>query len=126
MIESLGIDLIEIKRVKTVLEKWGKRFLQRVYTPREVEYCSRKRHPETSLAGRFAAKEAVMKALGTGLSSGVTWKDIEVINDGKGKPEVSVHGKTKRILGKRKILISISHTKEDAIAQAVIINQNRA
>ena len=122
MIESLGIDLIEIKRVKKVKERWGKRFLERVYTPKELEYCLKKRYPENSLAGRFAAKEAVMKALGTGLSLGVSWKDIEIINDGRGKPEVFLYGKTRKILGKRKVLISISHTKEDAIAQAIIIS----
>ena len=121
MIESLGIDLIEIKRVKKVKERWGKRFLERVYTPKELEYCLKKRFPENSLAGRFAAKEAVMKALSTGLSSGVSWKDIEILNDKKGKPEVLLYGKTKKLLGKKKVLISISHTKEDAIAQAVII-----
>ncbi len=121
MIESLGIDLIEIKRVKKVKERWGKRFLERVYTPKELEYCLKKRYPETSLAGRFAAKEAVMKALGTGLSSGVSWKDIEIVNDRKGKPEVFLYGKTKELLGKKKVLISISHTKEDAIAQAIIL-----
>ena len=121
MIESLGIDLIEIERVKKVKEKWGMRFLERVYTPKELEYCLKKKYPESSLAGRFAAKEAVMKALGTGLSLGISWKDIEIINDRKGKPEVTLYGKTKKILGKRKVLISISHTKEDAIAQAIII-----
>jgi holo-[acyl-carrier protein] synthase len=121
MIEALGIDLIEIKRVKKVKERWGKRFLERVYTPKELEYCLKKRFPENSLAGRFAAKEAVMKALSTGLSSGVSWKDIEILNDKKGKPEVLLYGKTKKLLGKKKVLISISHTKEDAIAQAVII-----
>lgn len=121
MIEDLGIDLIEIGRIKKARERWGKRFLQRVYTPRELEYCLRKRYSENSLAGRFAAKEAVMKALGTGLSIGVSWKEIEILNNRRGKPEVLVYGKTKEILGKRKVLISISHTKENAIAQAVII-----
>jgi len=122
MIETLGIDLIEIKRVKKVKERWGKRFLERVYTPKELEYCLKKKYPEGSLAGRFAAKEAVMKALGTGLSSGVSWKDIEIINDRKGKPEVFLYGKTKKLLGKKRVLISISHTKEDAIAQAMVIS----
>ncbi|OGC84212.1 MAG: holo-[acyl-carrier-protein] synthase [candidate division Zixibacteria bacterium RBG_16_43_9] len=121
MIEALGIDLIEIKRIKKALERWGRRFLERVYTPKELEYCLKKRYPENSLAGRFAAKEAVMKALGTGLSSGVSWREIEILNDKKGKPEILLYGKTKKLLGKKKVLISISHTKEDAIAQAVII-----
>jgi len=121
MIEALGIDLIEIKRIKKVKERWGKRFLERVYTSKELEYCLNKKYPESSLSGRFAAKEAVMKALGTGLSSGVSWKDIEILNDRKGKPEVLVYGKTKKLLGKKKVLISISHTKEDAIAQAMVV-----
>ena len=126
MIESLGTDLIEIHRIKKARERWGKRFLERVYTSRELKYCLIKKYPDNSLAGRFAAKEAVMKALGTGLSSGVSWKEIEIINDVKGKPEVKVYGKTKNLLDKRKILISISHTKENAIAQVVIIKQYRA
>jgi holo-[acyl-carrier protein] synthase len=121
MLESLGIDLIEIERIKKARNRWGKRFLERVYTPGELEYCLKKRYPESSLAGRFAAKEAVMKALGTGLSMGVSWKEIEIINDKKGKPEITVHGKTKRLLGKRKVLISIAHTRENAIAQAAIV-----
>lgn len=121
MIESLGIDLIDIERIKKAKNRWGKRFLERVYTPNELEYCLRKRYPETSLAGRFAAKEAVMKALGTGLSMGVRWKDIEILNDRKGKPEVLVYGRTKNLIGKRKVLISISHTNENAIAQALIL-----
>jgi holo-[acyl-carrier protein] synthase len=121
MVEALGIDIIEVNRIKKALERWGKRFLERVYTPKELAYCLKKRYPEGSLAGRFAAKEAVMKALGTGLSSGVSWKDIEIVNNKKGKPEVFLYGKIKKILGKGKILISISHTKEDAIAQVIII-----
>jgi holo-[acyl-carrier protein] synthase len=121
MIESLGIDLIEIKRIKKAKERWGKRFLERIYTPRELAYCSKKMYPEGSLAGRFAAKEAVMKALGTGLTLGVSWKDIEIVNDNKGKPEVFLYRKTKKILGNKKVLVSISHTKEDAIAQAILI-----
>ena len=121
MVEALGIDIIEVNRIKKALERWGKRFLERVYTPKELAYCLKKRYPEGSLGGRFAAKEAVMKALGTGLSSGVSWKDIEIVNNRKGKPEVFLYGKTKKMLGKRKVLISISHTKENAIAQAIII-----
>jgi holo-[acyl-carrier protein] synthase len=121
MIESLGIDLIEIMRIKKAKERWGNRFLERVYTPKELAYCLRKKYPEGSLAGRFAAKEAVMKALGTGLTLGVSWKDIEIVNDNKGKPEVFLYGKTKKISRGKKVLVSISHTKEDAIAQAMII-----
>jgi len=121
MVEALGIDIIEVKRIKKALEKWGKRFLERVYTPKELAYCLKKRYPEGSLAGRFAAKEAVMKALGTGLTLGVSWKDIEIVNDNKGKPEVFLYGKTRKISGNKKVLVSISHTKEDAIAQAMII-----
>lgn len=121
MIESLGVDLIEIKRIKKAKDRWGKRFLERVYRPKELDYCLKKRYPENSLAGRFAAKEAVMKALGTGLSMGVSWKEIEILNNRKGKPEIKVYGKTKKLLGKRKVLISIAHTRENAIAQAIII-----
>jgi holo-[acyl-carrier protein] synthase len=122
MVEGLGIDLVEVGRIKKALNRWGERFLHRIYTPREIDYCNRKTFPEQSLAARFAAKEAVFKAMGTGLSGGVRWTQVEIVNDPKGKPEVRVSPQLARLIGNRKILLSISHTKEFAIAQVVLVN----
>ncbi|MDO8690342.1 MAG: holo-ACP synthase [Dehalococcoidia bacterium] len=112
---SVGVDIIEIPRVAEAVTRWGERFLNRIYTPLEVAFC-RGRLPE--LAARFAAKEAVSKALGTGMR-GVAWKEIEIIPDRKGKPHVRLHGQAKRRadeLGLTHFAISLSHTREYAIA----------
>ena len=120
MIVGLGVDLVEVGRVKKTIDRWGERFLNRIFTPPERNYCLRKAFPEQSLAARFAAKEAVLKAIGTGLSSGIGWKDIEIVNDPGGKPEVSLKEKITKRIGHKRILISLSHTKEFAIAFAIL------
>jgi holo-[acyl-carrier protein] synthase len=115
---SVGVDLIEIERIARALERWGDRFLSHVYTPAEVEYC-RNHVPE--LAARFAAKEAVSKALGTGLR-GVTWREMEVWSDGRGKPMVRLHGRAEKRaehLGLEEFAISLSHSRRYAIAFVV-------
>ncbi|MDP2659828.1 MAG: holo-ACP synthase [Dehalococcoidia bacterium] len=112
---SVGVDIIEIPRVAEAVTRWGERFLSHVYTPLEVAFC-RGRVPE--LAARFAAKEAVSKALGTGMR-GVAWKEIEVIPDRRGKPHVRLHGQAKQLadeLGLTHFAISLSHSREHAIA----------
>ena len=114
-----GVDIIEISRVKGVLERYGQRFLDRVYTAGEIAYC-RGRAP--NLAARFAAKEATMKALGTGVR-GVGWKDIEVVRHESGAPSVLLQGRAKRRaqrLGVRDISLSISHSREYAVAFVVV------
>ena len=114
-----GVDIIEISRVKRVLERYGQRFLDRVYTAGEIAYC-RGRAP--NLAARFAAKEATMKALGTGVR-GVGWKDIEVIREESGAPSVLLHGRGKRRaqrLGVNEISLSLSHSREYAVAFVVV------
>jgi len=118
---SVGIDVIEIERVARVLCRYGERFLERIYTPDELRYC-RGRVPE--LAVRFAAKEAVSKALGTGLFGkwGVNWRDIEVLPDLRGKPHVILRGRAAEraeALGLREWAISLSHSKEFAVAMVV-------
>jgi holo-[acyl-carrier protein] synthase len=122
MFVSLGIDLVEVGRIRKALDRWGERFLHRIYTSKEIEYCNKKAFPEQSLAARFAAKEAVFKAMGIGLSGGMSWTQVEIINDPKGKPEVRVGPKVSPLIGNKKILLSISHTREFAIAQAVLVN----
>jgi len=122
MFEGLGIDLVEVGRIKRAVDRWGHRFLHRVFTPGEISYCNRKVFPEQSLAARFAAKEAVFKAMGTGLSGGIRWTDVEIANDPRGKPEVRLGPRITRLLGNRTILLSISHTKEFAVAAAALVN----
>ncbi len=112
---SVGVDIIEIPRVEEALARWGERFLYRVYTGREVAFC-RGRIPE--LAARFAAKEAVSKALGTGMH-GVAWKEIEVLPDHRGKPHVFLHGRARQRaneIGLNFFAISLSHSRDHAIA----------
>jgi holo-[acyl-carrier protein] synthase len=115
---SVGVDLIETKRVARALERWGDRFLTHVYTPAEIEY-SRGLVPE--LAARFAAKEAVSKALGTGLR-GIIWREMEVLADARGKPLIRLHGRARKRaeqLGLDEFAVSLSHSREYAIAFVV-------
>ena len=115
---TTGVDIIEIERIQRALERWGDRFLRRIYTEDEAAYC-RGRPP--NLAGRFAAKEAAMKALGTGLR-GVGWKDIEVIRNDAGAPSVLFHGRAKvraETLGIREMSLSLSHSRDYAVAFVV-------
>ncbi|MEA1959344.1 MAG: holo-ACP synthase [Chloroflexota bacterium] len=115
---EIGIDLIEIYRVEAALSRWGERFQNRVYTAAEREHC-RGRVPE--MAVRFAAKEAVMKTLGTGMK-GVGWREIEVLNNDDGKPFVRLHGHAKRKadeIGLRNVAISLSHSRDYAIASVI-------
>ncbi len=123
MVEGLGIDMVEVGRIKKALNRWGERFLRRVFTSEEKNYCQRKAFPEQSFAARFAAKEAVLKAIGTGLSGGIRWRDVEIINDPKGKPEVRLGERIIQRIGNKKILLSISHTKELAMAFAILIDE---
>jgi holo-[acyl-carrier protein] synthase len=122
VVDSLGIDIVEVKRVKAAMEKWGDRFLHRVFTPGEIAYCRRRSSPEQSFAARFAAKEAILKAIGTGLSQGIRWTSMEIVNDKNGRPSVKLGKMIKDKIGDKKILISMSHTKEYAVAQAILVD----
>ena len=120
MIVGTGIDIIEVERIKNACRKT--RFLERTFTEKEREYFKSRRNNPYTIAGSFAAKEAIAKALGTGLGS-VGWKDIEVLRGPDGRPYVQLHGRAMdrlSSLGGKKIWISISHIKELAVAQAVI------
>ena len=115
---SVGVDIIEIDRISATLERFGERFLQRVYTDGEAAYC-RGRAPQ--LAARFAAKEAVMKALGTG-TRGVGWREVEVTRKRTGEPEVALHGRAAiraEQLGIGRIAVSLSHSRKYAVASVV-------
>jgi holo-[acyl-carrier protein] synthase len=112
---SVGVDLIGIGRIRRAIERWGDRFLSHVYTPVEIAYC-RGRVPE--LAARFAAKEAISKALGTGLY-GITWTEMEILADRRGKPLVTLYGRAlarAQALGLSEWAISLTHSNDQAIA----------
>lgn len=116
---TTGVDIIEISRVSRVLEQYGQRFLKRIFTPGEIAYC---RERPANLAARFAAKEATMKALGTGVR-GVGWKDIEVIHLKSGAPAIKLHSRGKRRaqqLAVQEISVSLSHSRDYAVAFVVI------
>ncbi len=126
MIKGIGIDSIELERIARVYERYPERFLNKVYTDSEREYFRRWADPVPRIAGRFAVKEACMKALGTGWSNGVRWRDIEVLRRPGGKPEVRLHGVAARILaalGATEIHCTITHSRDHALAVVIFEGQ---
>src|SRR6266849_10076656 len=120
MIIGMGIDVEEVERVKGAKERQGERFLNRIFTEKEREYCEKFKEKYERYAGRFAVKEAAMKALGTGWSRGVRWVDVEVVRQRGGRPSLALKGEARKIadaLGVKNIAVSITHTSEQAIAQ---------
>jgi len=122
MVVGVGTDIIEVDRIRRAIDRWGQRFLGRVYTSGEIQYCKAHRRPELSFAARFAAKEAVMKALGRGPGGGVGWKSIEVVNRPSGAPVIRTSPALRPLLGKRSVLISLTHTRRQAMATALLID----
>ena len=123
MIVGSGIDLVEIHRIQHSVDRYGARFLDKVYTAAEQAYCLRKRNAAESLAARFAAKEAGAKALGTGMSHGVTWVEIEVVRQPGGRPSLRFHGRAEEMAQRLKVqraALSITHTKDLAMASVVL------
>lgn len=124
MIVGSGIDLCEVSRIRKAVEALhGERLVERVFTPREITYARKKANPYERFAARFAAKEAGMKALGTGWRDGVTWHDLEVVNLPSGKPSLVLHGRAAEIaaaMGVRNIALSITHTTEQAMAMVIL------
>src|SRR6187401_2036639 len=122
---GLGFDATDIPRVREVFERYGERFLHRVFTDAEIAYCTRQRDPVPSLAARFAAKEATMKALGTGHARGVLWRDIEVFRHG-GPPQLRLSGGAVRHLEAmraRRSLLTITHSDALAMAQVLLLSE---
>ncbi len=122
MIVGTGVDIIEVDRVKKALEAWGSRFLNRVFTQRELDYANTKKFSHESLAARFACKESVLKAFGD-TRIGIQLKNIEVLNDSKGKPEIVLHGEAKEFALKNhldNIIVSMSHTANYAVSNAIL------
>jgi holo-[acyl-carrier protein] synthase len=123
MIVGTGIDIAEVPRIAEAIERFGERFLRRIFTAGEIRYCDSKANRVERYAARFAAKEAAMKALGTGWNHGVRWRDCEVVRMTGGRPTLTFHGKAGEFaakLGVSNIALSLTHTKEQAMAQVIL------
>jgi holo-[acyl-carrier protein] synthase len=121
MIFGIGIDIIEIQRIKESIEKFDKIFLNKIYTDTELEYCLSKKNKYQHFAARFAAKEAIAKALATGWSKGFKWKDVEIFNETSGMPNVKLKGNLANFLGEDKLLkITMSHSEHYVTCFAII------
>ena len=123
MILGTGVDLAEVDRIRTAVERYGRRFIERIYTPAEIAYVERKANKFERYAGRFAAKEAGMKAIGTGWKRGVRWQDFEVANLPSGRPVLHLHGEAAKIaerLGVKAVQLSITHTSELGMAHVIL------
>jgi holo-[acyl-carrier protein] synthase len=122
MVLGLGTDLIETRRVQESVDRFGARFLERIFTAGEIAYCSRKRNAAESFAARFAAKEAGAKALGTGISRGVSWKEFEVRREASGRPSLHLSGRAAELaeaMGVKRFQLSLTHSRD--LAMAVVV-----
>jgi holo-[acyl-carrier protein] synthase len=123
MIVGTGIDITEVPRIREAIQRHGERFLQRIFTEGEIQYCESKVNRVERYAARFAAKEAGMKAIGTGWNHGVRWRDIEVARKPGGRPTLLLHGKAAEFaakLGATNVALSLTHTAEQAMAQVIL------
>jgi holo-[acyl-carrier protein] synthase len=123
MIVGTGIDIAEVPRIRQSIERYGDRFLHRVFTDGEISYCSSKSNFDQRYAARFAAKEAAMKALGTGWNYGVRWRDIEIVRPQGRRPSIAFHGQAAEVakrLGATNVALSITHTGEQAMALVIL------
>jgi len=125
VIIGMGVDIAEVERIKAAIERHGEVFLRRIYTERERAYCEQFKNKYERYAGRFAAKEAGMKGLGTGWRRGVKWVDFEVVRELGGRPTLALGGEAAKIaeqLGVKRVALSITHTAEQALAQVIFEN----
>jgi holo-[acyl-carrier protein] synthase len=123
MIVGTGIDIAEVSRIRDSIGRFGERFVRRVFTEGEIRYCDAKANRTERYAARFAAKEAAMKALGTGWNHGIRWRDIEVVRQPGSRPTIVFHGKAAEVaarLGAKNVALSLSHTADTAIAQVIL------
>jgi holo-[acyl-carrier protein] synthase len=121
---GVGMDIVETKRIADSLERFGDRFLNRVFSEGEVAYAKSMKQPQLHLAARFAAKEAISKAFGTGIGHAMGWRDLEIVREPSGQPRVVLHGKAEahaKALGVQAVHISLSHTAEYGAASAVVV-----
>jgi holo-[acyl-carrier protein] synthase len=122
LIVGMGVDIAEVERIRGAIERYGEVFLRRIYTAREREYCEQFKNKYERYAGRFAAKEAAMKALGTGWRRGVKWVDLEVVRETGGRPTLAITGEAAKIaqlIGVKSVALSITHTESQALAQVI-------
>jgi len=127
MIVGIGIDIVNIERIERVVARWGSLFLSRIYTDREISWCQQRPNPSECFAIRFAAKEAFLKAIGSGLRNGIQWTDIEVEKDPMGKPLLSLHRKAKEALETQRIekaFLTLSHDQPYAVAYVLLEGRN--
>lgn len=123
MIRGIGVDIVKVDRIEKAVERWGYRFLKRIFTPAEIERCQKRARPAQCLALRFAAKEAFAKALGLGMREGLRWRDIEVVHDNFGKPDLLLHNQAQRLLEAveaSRTWLSLSDERESALAVVVL------
>jgi len=123
MIWGIGVDLVEVKRIEDTLHRWGERFQKKVFTPGEVDYCSRKKRSAPNFAARFAAKEAFAKALGVGMRGGIHWKDVEVERGLLGRPVLKLSGRALELCQRERIeslFLSLTHDRNYSIAMVVL------
>jgi holo-[acyl-carrier protein] synthase len=123
MIVGSGVDITEVPRIAASIARYGERFLRRIFTEAEIRYCDSKANKAERYAARFAAKEAALKAIGTGLSHGISWNDVEVTRTPGGRPTIAFHGAAAEFankLGTKRAHLSLSHTKEHAIAYVIL------
>ena len=123
MILGTGVDLAEVDRIREAIERYGARFLHRIYTPAEIAYCERKANKYERFAARFAAKEAGMKAIGTGWRGGIRWRDFEVVNLSSGRPTLRLSGVAQEIanrMGAKSIHLSLTHTASMSLAHVIL------
>ena len=124
-VRGIGIDLVPISRMRQVMERWQERFVERVFTPAEIAYCRARRDPAPHFAARFAAKEAGLKALGTGLRLGISWLELEVTRERGGPPMMILRGRSREIArarGADRMLLALTHDGDYAIAQAMLVS----
>ena len=129
VVRGVGVDLVRIPRMRRTIARWDDRFLRRVFTEQEIDDCRSRRDPAPHFAARFAAKEAGMKALGTGLRLGVTWRDLEVRRAPDQAPTLELHGRTRELglaRGGRRMLLSLSHDGDYALAHALLVDDDPA
>ena len=123
MIRGIGVDIVKVDRIEKAVERWGHRFLKRIFTAAEIERCQKRARPAQCLALRFAAKEAFAKALGLGMRKGLRWRDIEVVHDHLGKPDLVLHNQAQRLLEAveaSRTWLSLSDERESAFAVVVL------
>ncbi len=120
MVKGIGVDILEIERIQKSIDNLGTNFLNKVFTQEEIRYCQSKHNMVQHFAARFAAKEAVSKALATGWSGDFAWKDVEVMNDALGQPHITLYGRLRETLAHASIFVSLSHSESHVVAMVVI------